>query len=253
MRVTFLGTGTSVGVPIIWCRCAVCTSPDPRNNRLRQSLWIRNGEASVLVDASPDFRAQCLRHGIRRLDAILLTHAHADHILGLDETRIFAHWHKGAIPVYGSPRTLAGVRKTFWYAFDDTPEGGGKPKLDLRELPGELVLGGLRVLPVEADHGSMPVTGYRVDGFAYLTDCKRVPEPAVLALGGLDTLVINALRRKPEHPTHMTVAEALAAIEAIGPKRAFLVHMGHDLEHGDLAASLPAHVQPAYDGLTLEF
>lgn len=253
MRVTFLGTGTSVGVPIIGCRCAVCTSPDPRNKRFRQSLWIRDGEASLLVDASPDFRAQCLREGVRRIDAILLTHAHADHILGLDETRVFAYWQKAAIPVYGSARTLAGVRKTFWYAFDDTPEGGGKPKLDLRELPAELVLGDLKILPVEGDHGSMPVTGYRVDGFAYLTDCKRVPEPAVQALRGLDTLVINALRHKPEHPTHMTVGEALRAIEAIAPRRAFLVHMGHELDHEELAASLPAGVEPAYDGLTLEF
>ena len=252
MRVTFLGTGTSVGVPVIGCPCRVCASDDPRNKRLRQSLWIQEGEASVLVDASVDFREQALRSGIRRVDAILLTHPHADHIMGLDETRVFAYWQRGAIPVYGSRHTLEGVRRTFWYAFDHSPEGGGKPKLDLRELPPELELGGLRVVPVQADHGYMPVTGYRVDGFAYLTDCKRVPEETVAALQGLDTLVINALRHKPDHPTHMTVGEALQTIEAVAPRRAFLVHMGHELEHSELAASLPANVQPAYDGMVVE-
>lgn len=253
MRVTFLGTGTSVGVPVIGCACRVCASGDPHNKRLRQSLWIRNGEASILVDVSVDFRQQALRAGIRHVDAILLTHPHADHIMGLDETRVFAHWQRGPIPVWGSRHTLEGVRKTFWYAFEHSPEGGGKPKLDLRDLEGEFEVGGLRVLPVEGDHGSMPVTGYRVDGFAYLTDCKRVPLATVRALQGLDTLVINALRRAPDHPTHMTLDEALAAIGAIGPKRAFLVHMGHELDHAELAASLPRHIQPAYDGLTLEF
>ena len=253
MRVTFLGTGTSVGVPVIGCRCRVCSSLDPKNKRLRQSLWIRNGDASILLDAAVDFRTQALRHGIRRVDAILLTHAHADHILGLDETRVYAYWQKAPVPVYGSRHTLDGVRRTFWYAFEEGPEGGGKPKLDLRELPADLEIGGLRVVPVEGDHGHIPVTGYRVGGFAYLTDCKRVPQPAIQALQGLDTLVINALRYAPEHSTHMTVGEALAAIEAIGPRRAFLIHMGHELDHDELAASLPEGVAPAYDGLELEF
>lgn len=253
MRVTFLGTGTSVGVPVIGCRCPICSSINPKNKRLRQSLWIRNGDASLLVDAAVDFRTQALQHGIRRVDAILLTHAHADHILGLDETRVYAYWQKAPVPVYGSRHTLDGVRRTFWYAFEEGPEGGGKPKLDLRELPDELEIGGLRVVPVEGDHGYIPVTGYRVDGFAYLTDCKRVPPQAIQALQGLDTLVINALRYTPEHSTHMTVGEALEAIEAIGPRRAFLIHMGHELDHDELAASLPEGVAPAYDGLELDF
>lgn len=254
MRVTFLGTGTSVGVPVIGCRCRVCTSENPKNRRLRQSVWIEGAEASVLVDAAVDLRRQALRYDIRRLDALLLTHAHADHILGLDETRVYAYWQKGRIPVYGSPSTLEGVRRTFWYAFSDAPEGGGKPKLDLRPLPeGLLTIGDLSVLPVEADHGSMPVTGYRIDGFAYLTDCKRVPPEAVAALRGVDTLVINALRNAPEHPTHMTVSEALEAVAVIGPRRTYLIHMGHELEHDELASSLPPGVRPAYDGLVLEF
>ena len=253
MRVTFLGTGTSVGVPVIGCTCRVCTSPNPKNRRLRQSIWIRDGETSVLIDTAVDFRQQALRHGIRRIDAVLLTHPHADHILGLDETRVFAYWQRRSIPVYGTKATLEGVRRTFWYAFEEVPQGGGVPKLDLVPLGGLLRLGGLEVRPLEVDHGSMPITGFRVDGFAYLTDCKRVPEATVAALRGIDTLVINALRHKPEHPTHMTVGEALAAVEAIRPRRTLLVHMGHELEHEELAAALPEGVAPAYDGLELEF
>jgi len=253
MRVTFLGTGTSVGIPVIGCRCRVCTSENPRNNRLRQSIWIREGDASLLIDATVDFRLQALRFGVRRVDAILLTHAHADHILGLDETRVFAYWQKQVIPVYGSPATLEGVRKTFWYAFEEAPEGGGRPKLELVPLSGRSRIGCFDVLPVEGDHGSMKVTGYRIEGFAYLTDCKRVPKETVRALKGVDTLAINALRFRPEHPTHMTVEEALAAVDAIRPRRAFLVHLGHELDHDELAAALPKSIAPAYDGLTLDF
>jgi phosphoribosyl 1,2-cyclic phosphate phosphodiesterase len=253
MKVTFLGTGTSVGVPVIGCRCRVCTSENPKNHRLRQSVWVREGDASLLIDTAVDFRSQALRFGVRRVDAILLTHPHADHILGLDETRVFAYWQKQSIPVYGSPATLEGVRKTFWYAFEEAPEGGGLPKLELVPLNGASCICGFEVLPVEGDHGSMKVTGYRIGGFAYLTDCKRVPEETVRALRRVDTLVINALRYRPEHPTHMTVGEALAAVEAIRPRRAFFVHMGHELDHDELSAALPEGVAPAYDGLTLDF
>ncbi len=252
MEITFLGTGTSVGVPAIGCPCRVCTSADPKNNRLRQSLWIRNDGHSILVDTSVDLRQQALLYGIDSVDAILLTHAHADHILGLDETRIYAFIQRTRIPVYGSPLTLEGVRRTFWYAFEDLP-GGGRPKLDLREIDGPFEMGGLSVMPVEVDHGCIPVTGFRIDGFAYLTDCKRLPPGTSEALEDLDVLVINALRYSPEHPTHMTVSEALTAIEDIGPRRAFLTHMGHELDHQELAASLPEGVEPAYDGMTLRF
>lgn len=251
MKVTFLGTGTSVGVPVIGCRCRVCTSKDSRNRRMRQSVWIRNGQASILIDASSDFRQQALKFGIQRLDAILVTHAHADHILGLDDTRIFAYRQRAPVPLYGTERTLQGIKKTFWYAFDDVPEGGGRPKVDLIPVRGRFQVGGLQILPLEGDHGFIPVTGYRIDGFAYLTDCKRIPQATVETLRGVECLVLNALRREPEHPTHMTVGEALAAVSEIAPERAYLVHMGHELDHEDLESSLPEGVSPAYDGLTL--
>ncbi len=253
MRVTFLGTGTSVGVPIVNCPCKVCSSPNPKNRRLRQSLWVTSGTASFVIDAGADFREQALRFGIRRLDAVLLTHPHADHIFGLDDTRVFAYWQRAPIPVYGSPATLEGVRRTFWYAFEDLPEGGGRPKLDLVPVGGPFELGGLRVVPLVGDHGSMEVTLFRMGPFAYATDCKRLPPEAVEGLRGVDTLAINALRFSPRHPTHMTVGEALDAARAVGARRVFLIHMGHEMDHEALLHSLPPGVEPAYDGLTLDF
>lgn len=252
MRVTFLGTGTSVGVPIIGCGCAVCKSRDPRNRRMRQSVWLRTEKTSVVIDASSDFRQQVLTFGVDRIDALLLTHPHADHILGLDDTRAFSYWQKSAIPIYGNAETLEGVKKTFWYAFQKGPEGGGLPQLDLHEISRPIKVGDIDVEPLPADHGSMLVYGYRVDGFAYLTDCKRIPEETLERIEGVDTLVLNALRFSPPHPTHMTVGEALEAIKAVHPGRAFLIHMGHDLDHEELDAYLPENISPAFDGLTLE-
>ncbi len=253
MRVTFLGTGTSTGVPVVGCGCRVCRSQDPRNRRLRQSVWIEHEGASILIDASSDFRAQALTHNIRRVDAVLFTHHHADHIFGLDDTRVFAYRQRSFVKAYGTPETLEGLKKTFWYAFADIPEGGGRPKIALVPVTGPFDLLGLHVVPVEGDHGSMTVTGYRIDGFAYLTDCKRVPPATLEALKGVDTLVLNALRYTPEHPTHMTVGEALAVVEAVRPRRTFFIHMGHELDFEELAAALPEGVAPAYDGLVLEF
>ncbi len=252
MRVTFLGTGTSTGVPVPGCACRVCLSGDHKNSRLRQSVWVQHRGASILIDTSSDFRQQALRHHINRIDAVLFTHHHADHIFGLDDTRVYAYRQGCPIPIYGTLETLEGIRKTFWYAFENIPEGGGRPKIEPRAVTGPFDLMGLHVVPLLGDHGSMPVTGYRMDGFACLTDCKRVPPTALKTLGGLDVLVINALRYSPEHPTHMTVGEALAVIETVRPRRTFLIHMGHELDYTELSKTLPQGVEAAYDGMALD-
>lgn len=253
MRVTFLGTGTSTGVPVPGCACPICRSENPRNKRLRQSVWIEEGAVSLLIDTSTDFREQALRHNIQRIDAILYTHHHADHVFGLDDTRVYAYRQKGHLPAYGSAETLSGLKKTFWYAFADVHEGGGRPKLDLYEVDGPFTVAGLPVIPLPGDHGSMGVTGYRLGEFAYLTDCKKIPEETFPLLEGVGTLVLNALRYRPDHPTHMTIGEALAVVERVRPARTLLIHMGHELDFDELKAALPKGVEPAYDGLVLEF
>jgi phosphoribosyl 1,2-cyclic phosphate phosphodiesterase len=251
MRVTFLGTGTSTGVPVIGCRCRVCTSPDPRNRRLRPSILLEWDTRRVLVDSSTDFREQALRHRIDTLDAVLYTHCHADHVMGLDDLRIYNFRQRCDLPVFGSAGTLEDIRRTFWYAFTETPEGGGKPRLDLRPVDREFELFGIRILPVPLLHGEMQVTGYRFGSFAYCTDCNRIPEPSLAALEGLDTLVLDALRPSP-HPTHFSLPETLAVLDRLRPRRSYLVHMGHDLDHEETERALPASIRLAYDGMVLE-
>ncbi len=251
MRVTFLGTGTSTGVPVIGCGCRVCTSSDPRNQRLRPSLLLEWGEFRILVDSSSDFRQQALRHRIDRLDAVLYTHAHADHVMGLDDLRIYNFRQRADLPVYGSASTLDHLRRTFWYAFEETQEGGGKPRLDLRRIEAPFDLLGEVVVPVRLWHGDLEVTGYRIGNFAYCTDCNRIPPESMRALADLDILVLDALR-PTVHPTHLSIPQALAILADLQPRRAYLVHMSHDVEHEETQALLPASVHLAYDGLVLE-
>ena len=253
MRITFLGTGTSAGVPVIACDCATCRSDDPRDKRWRPSLALAFDDGtSVLVDASPDLRAQALRFRIERVDAILLTHAHADHVLGLDDVRIYNFRQGGAIPCYGAARALARVRRMFDYVFDPaTPRGGGLPQLALRELAGPFSLAGATVIPVPLMHGTLPVLGFRIGAFAYLTDCNAIPEASWPLLAGLDVLVLDALRHKT-HRTHFTVDEAIDVARRIGAARTFFTHMTHDLPHAATCAALPAGISLAYDGLELE-
>ncbi len=251
-RVAFLGTGTSHGVPMIGCRCAVCTSTDPRDSRTRPSILITGPTGHVLVDTSPDFRQQALRHGIDRLDAVLFTHSHADHIMGFDDLRRFNHIQGVPVPCYASEATWSDMRQTFHYVFAKKPRtGGGIPEIVAHVIDGPLAVGGMRVVPVPLWHGQMPVLGFRTGTFAYLTDCNRLDDAAWPLLTGLDTLVLDALRDKP-HSTHFNLSEALQVVERLAPRCAYLTHMTHDLGHRETSARLPAGVQLAYDGLVID-
>lgn len=252
-RVTVLGSGTSHGVPVIGCDCAVCRSADPRDRRLRPSIFIDvAGGPGILVDTSPDFRQQALTRRLPRIDAILYTHAHADHILGMDDVRRFNTMQGGPIPAYADATTWEVLGRTFYYAFDGVPRlGGGIPLIDRHEIGGPFDIGPVRVVPVPLWHGQLPILGFRLGDFAYLTDCSRIPDESWPLLEGLDTLVLDALRDEP-HDTHFTVAEALAVVERLAPRRTWLTHMTHDLGHAATSARLPAGVELAYDGLVLD-
>jgi phosphoribosyl 1,2-cyclic phosphate phosphodiesterase len=252
-RVTFLGTGTSSGVPMIGCQCGVCTSEDPRDRRLRPSIYLSvPGHAAILVDTTPDFRQQALTFGVVRIDAILFTHSHADHILGLDDIRRFNFIQGGPVPSYANAETWDHIRRTFYYAFDGvTRLGGGIPKLETHEITGPFIVQGLRVVPVPLWHGDAPILGFRFGSFAYLTDCNRLADEAWSLVEGVDVLVLDALRHKP-HTTHFTVEQALGVIARVQPRRAWLTHMSHDLSHAATNARLPPHVELAYDGLVLD-
>ena len=251
MKITFLGTGTSVGVPRIGCHCPVCTSTDPKNERLRCSLLVESEEAIFLIDTTPDLRTQALRYRIERVDAVLFTHAHADHLHGLDDVRCYCYDRDTPLPCYANSATLERIRQVFDYAFSDG-HPSSVPQLSLHPIEAPFELCGQSVEPVTVYHGKRPVLGFRFGPFAYVTDCSSIPAESMQRLRGLDTLVLDALRHK-EHPTHFNVAQALTVIAELCPRRAFLTHIAHDLDHQTTNQSLPSHVQLAYDGLILEF
>ncbi|MGH9720573.1 MAG: MBL fold metallo-hydrolase [Bryobacteraceae bacterium] len=251
LRITVLGSGTSAGVPTIGCHCDVCRSADPRDNRLRPSIVIRYGDRSVLVDTTPDFRTQALRAGLERLDAILFTHEHADHIMGLDDVRPFNFRQKAPIPIYASVQTMESIRRCFRYIFStDTPESA-IPKLETHTLDGHAFdLFGVEFLPIRLMHGSGTVYGFRFGAAAYLTDHSVIPEDSLSDLEGLDVLFLDALRHKP-HPTHSTVERSVAYVKQLAPRRAYFTHICHDLGHERTEKLLPPHVRLAYDGLEI--
>ena len=256
MRLTFLGTGTSFGVPQIGCDCAVCRSTDPRDQRTRSAALVEQQGRTILIDTPPELRLQLIAGGITRVDAVLYTHEHADHTMGIDDLRIFSVRQRRPLPIYGPPETLERLRTSFRYIFDDAMrpyEGTSKPALELHALepgcPAEVA--GIEVLPLAFRHGHLRVYGYRMGPLAYITDVKSIPDAERSRLRGLDVLVLNALWWRP-HPTHLSIPEAIETAGAISAERTYFTHLTHETAHEALAAALPPGIAPGYDGLTLE-
>lgn len=253
MKFIFLGTGTSQGIPVIGCDCPVCRSTDSRDRRLRTSGMLQTESGHFLFDCGPDFRQQMLKNGLDQVDAILLTHEHNDHIIGLDDVRPINFRQKRHMPIYGLPRTLEELKTRFAYAFEERPYPGA-PRLDLIPARADesILINGLSILPLEIFHGDLPILGFRIGSFCYVTDAKTVPQNSVERMKGCDTLVINALRLQG-HPTHFSLDEALEFIRLIRPHRAYLTHLSHAFPvHELLEKTLPENVFAAYDGLVVE-
>ncbi len=251
MKVTFLGTGTSHGVPMIACNCRVCVSDNPKNKRTRTSVLVSSNGYNVLIDAAQELRLQCVRNNVTRLDAVLITHPHADHIFGLDDLRRFNMVQRMDIPIYGTAKTLHTIRNTFAYVFNNEFDPGGyKPRFSLNTIFGSIGIGDLSIEPIEANHGNEQVTGYRFDKFAYVTDVSEIPGKSLEKLKGLDVLVLGALRYTP-HVKHLNVEQALRVVEQLKPQKAYFTHMCHEIEHEEDGRKLPASVEFAFDGLVV--
>ena len=256
MRLTFLGTGTSFGVPQIGCHCRVCRSPDPRDRRTRVGALVESdGGTRILIDTPTELRLQLVTAGVDRVDAVLFTHDHADHVHGLDDLRAISRRRAAPLPMYGPADTLERLARRFDYVFDETvlpPAGSSKPEGHARALEpyATVRLGDVDVTPVPVPHGKVVVFAYRLGPIAYVTDAKSVPAAAVAALRGARVLVVNALFRT-EHPTHLSFGEAIAVAREVGAERTYLTHLTHDNLHADLEAELPRDITPAFDGLTV--
>lgn len=254
MKVTFLGTGTSQGVPVIACQCAVCQSNDTHDKRLRSSILMKfDDETQIVVDTGPDFRYQMLRENVQHLDAVLVTHAHKDHIAGMDDVRAFNYQQQQSIPVYGTAATHDALKREFYYAFGEQ-KYPGVPRLELLQIvAGEVFdICGERIIPVEVMHYKMPVIGFRIGNFAYITDAKTIPDKSKALLKGVKTLVVNALQEEP-HISHFTKDEAIAFAEEIQAETTYLTHISHRFgKHNDIEETLPKGVHVAYDQLVID-
>jgi phosphoribosyl 1,2-cyclic phosphate phosphodiesterase len=252
--IRILGSGTSHGVPMIACDCPVCTSSDPRDKRTRPSVLIeyqnrlKTGFTSLLIDTSPELRQQCLANNVRRVDAVLYTHHHIDHLAGLDDLRRFNSLQRQALPCYGQVETLGRLRTMFAYVFEHDPEyPSAKPHLELRRIEGPFEIGGRTITPIPLLHGRLPVLGFRVGNFAYCTDVSEIPALSFALLKGLDVLVLDALRKRP-HPTHFNLDQAVSHARQIGARQTYFTHIAHELPHEQTNRELPAGMALAYDG-----
>lgn len=255
MKLTFLGTGTSVGIPVIGCDCAVCRSRDPRDTRTRTSIYLQAAGQHLVVDTTPDFRQQALRRRIPRVDAVLFTHAHADHVFGFDDIRRYNTLQDAVIPAYAAPPTLADLRRIFRYIGTDRIPGLYRPLIDFRAIDGPFSVGDVRVTPVDVDHPPDPTLGFRFDAagrsLGYVPDCLSLPEPALAALAGVEVMVLDALKHTP-HRTHMCLEASIQTLRRIGAARSFIIHMCHDLGHQATQEKLPPGIEVAYDGLDID-
>jgi phosphoribosyl 1,2-cyclic phosphate phosphodiesterase len=251
IRMTLLGTGTSVGVPMLGCDCPGCTSDDPRDNRWRASALLQWEGCTVVIDLTPEFRLQMLRAGVTSLDAVLLTHCHADHIHGLDDVRPYGFLRKDPIPFYADGHTSEHIRTHFPYIWSPRAQGGGIPRIELRPVAEPFPVGGVEIVPVPVLHGEMPILGFRVGDMAYLTDCSAIPETSLPLLEGVRTLFLDAVRYKP-HPTHFHLDAAIDAARRVGAERTFFTHLNHDFVHAALERECPPGMAPAYDGMVVD-
>lgn len=254
IEIVFLGTGTSQGVPVIACTCDVCTSSDPRDNRLRSSIAIKKGNTQIVIDSGPDFRQQMLRAQINHLDALVFTHAHKDHIAGMDDVRAYNYRSKEAMRIYCDDLVFESLKREYHYVFDEAFTYPGIPQVERIRIDktGDFKIGEMTLIPIEVMHYKLPVLGFRVDNFTYITDANYISEEEKQKIKGTDILVINALR-KEKHVSHFNLKEALSLIDEIKPSKAYLTHISHLMgKHGEVSKELPSHVEIAYDGLVLK-
>lgn len=250
LQITFLGTGTSHGVPVIACDCKVCQSNNPKNKRMRTSIHIKSSEYNLLIDTPPEMRLELINNNIKKVDSVLMTHAHADHIMGFDDIRAL-NWFQGKeMPVYGDQKTLMHIKRIFPYIFSEENPGGGVPQVILKEVAEEFKFKDLEIKSVPIYHGDNKILAYRINNFAYLTDCSKIPEESFKLLEGVEYAAIDSLRFE-KHPTHMSVDQAVELVDRLGLKHGYLTHISHRLDHDKLNDYLPENISAAYDGLVI--